>query len=131
MNVAGSNGTMRRLTMSYANISGMSDIPRISCEELNKDISDRVLTLHEVCRKHYPKHLKFHFGRIIPKDNGNPSPLSAILRARRGVIDTDLPMTFTGDGTAASANDPPLLTLTKTLAADIVAKTITEKDSIL
>ena len=117
--------------MSFADITGMSDIPRISCQELNKDMSDRVLSFHQVCRTHYPKHLKFHFGGNIDNDDDNPSPLSAILRARRGVNDADLRTIFTGEGTAASANDPPLLTLLKTLAADIVRKTITEKDSTM
>ena len=55
----------------------MSDIPRISCQELNKDISDRVLTLHEVCRKHYPNHLKFRFGENNNDGDVYGGPLSA------------------------------------------------------
>lgn len=38
--------------MSFSNYTGMSDIPRISCKDLNNAISDRVLALHGVCRKH-------------------------------------------------------------------------------
>ena len=56
---------------------------------------------------------------------------SLLLQARRGVIDRDLRLIFTGEGTAASANDPPLLTLVKSLAVDIVKNTMTTKDSTL
>ena len=84
---------------------------------------------HQVCRKHYLNHFKFRFGGNNDIGDGYVGPLSAILRARRGVIDADLRLIFTGEGTAASANDPPLLTLVKSLASDIVKKTITAKDS--
>ena len=73
--------------------------------------------------------MKFHFGANVDIVDENHSPLAAILQAGRGVNDADLPTIFTGEGRAASARDPPLLTLVKNLAKDIVRKTITDKDS--
>ena len=129
MKVAGCNGTMRRLTLSTSNISGMDDIDRIPCHELNESLSEKVLVLHEVCRQYFPFNLTYDFGPGIVLDGQPPSSLRTLLQARADVNNDDLPNIFTGTGQAAVKHDPILLTLVKDLAKEIVVSTLTTMDS--
>ena len=119
---------MRRVTLSTSDCSGMDDIPRISCSELNKTLSSKVLALHNICRNYYPINLKFFFGQDRQL-NHQPHILEEILQANRGVQDEDFPEIFTGLGVASSAKDSDLLKLVKTLASEIAERTLTVKDS--
>ena len=120
---------MRRLTLSYSDCSGMDDISRVSCSELNAELADKVLTLHNICRKHEPKRLKLSFGPSIAMNDGQGNPLKVMLNEKSELQDQDLRSIFTGEGTASSINDPNLLTLMRNMARAIVEKTITDKDS--
>ena len=131
LTVAGSNGTMRRLTLSFSDYKGMDDIGRIPCTELNEILSERVLTLHKVIRKHYPRKLKFRFGPVLDNGGANPSHLATLLHANAEVTHTDLPRIFTGEGRASVSTDPILLTLLKKLARETAQKTLTEYDTDL
>ena len=62
LKVAGCNGLLRRLTLSTSDCSGMDDIPRISCSDVNEALSLKVLAMHNIFREFYPNHLKFLFG---------------------------------------------------------------------
>ena len=119
---------MRRLTLSYSDCSGMDDISRVSCSELNAELADKVLTLHNICRKHEPKRLKFSFGPSIGID-GQENPLKVMLNEKSELQNQDLSSIFTGEGTASSMNDPNLLTLMRNMARARGEKTITDKDS--
>lgn len=129
LTVAGSNGTMRRLTLSFSDYKGMEDFERIPCINLNDALSNRVLALHTVFRNHYPKKLKFTFGPNIVNDGDNPCHLAGILHANADVHAADLPLIFTGDRRAGSSTDPALLTLLKSLAKETALRTLTEYDS--
>ena len=107
----------------------MDDIDRIPCDESNRALSNRVLALHTVCRKHYPKKLKFRFGDNAVVQDGNRSHLSFILESKRDILDVDLPTIFTGEGVAAASKDPQLLKMVKTFADQLAKETFTEHDS--
>ena len=128
INVAGCNGLLRRVTLSTSDCSGMDDIPRISCSQLNETLSSKVLALHNICRSHHPKNLKFRFGQS-QEWKEQDHPLVRILQADGGLQDEDFPQIFTGLGIASSAKDPELLKLVKTLADKIAVETISSKDS--
>ena len=87
----------------------------------------QVLGLHNICRNHYPKNLKFTFGQNRPL-NHQPHILEVILQANRGLQDEDFPNVFTGLGVASSRKDSDLLKLVKTLALEIAEKTLTIND---
>ena len=131
LKVAGCNGLLRRLTLSTSDCSGMDDIPRISCTEVNEALSLKVLAMHNIFREFYPKHLKFKFSIQNENVNGEEGRvgLARILEANRGIMDEDLPVIFTGRGVASSLDDPDLLKFVKTQAKIIAEKTSTIKDS--
>ena len=128
INVAGCDGLLRRMTLSTSDCSGMDDIPRIPCSQLNESLSAKVLALHNVCRSHHPINLKFRFGQS-EEWKEQEHALVRILQADGGLQDEDFPHIFTGLDTASSAKDPDLLKLVKTLADKIAVETECSKDS--
>ena len=130
MKITGSNGVLRRITLSTANCSGLCDVPRIPCSNLNHDLSEKVLAMHTVFRTFYPQNLKIVFGdpRVRDEDAAQ-NTLAVCIAENRPVQDADLSNIFTGIGSASSAEDSPKLSLLKQYARTIAEKYITEKDS--
>ena len=107
----------------------MGHLRRFPCTELNEQMKRKVLIMHDVFRKHFPKQLKLHFGineeaMVEAKDE-----FCNLLDDSGGLQDDGLNLLFSGDGIAALLNDSPKLQLLKELALEIAKKSMTEKDS--
>ena len=128
-NIAGNNGTARRLCYCYGDSSGMDDIPVGNCADITDELRKRLLVLFTIFREAHPNSLKFVFHDPNQHlDNVVQEGMQQILQSDE-LTDAQMNAVFDGSGRANVLVGKANLIMLRNHAQEIAENTFSEGDS--